>query len=313
MTSVKEIKAFTDTIPNFNGNPKQLNYFINRVEEINNLIDGITPPVIDSLKKLSFINIKGKLTDKAAELIQGQNFDSWTSLKRFLVAKFANKQNSSTILLDILYKKCHKKPTEFVEDIIEMFGQYKQKLSLENNNALQIYSQNEKLVVLHTIVSLKDPLRNNLATRNPQTLVELDSLLRNDFQYLKIQQDNQNKPFPNTRLIPGNQTLKFPTKTKFPTGPINLTYNKGFQSTNQGLNKPTPMSISTRNTQVSSWNKPQINKPNNYFTQNKTDKPREWISEELHNANEIPITEKPVEPNHNNYFLEQNCPSQNIT
>ena len=49
----------------------------------------------------------------------------------------------------------------------------------------------EKLIITHFITNLNDPYRNNLATRNPQSLNELEKLVKNDLQYLKPEQFNK--------------------------------------------------------------------------------------------------------------------------
>ena len=46
----------------------------------------------------------------------------------------------------------------------------------------------EKLIVTHYITNLNDSFRNNLATRNPKSLNEIETLIKNDPQYLKINQ-----------------------------------------------------------------------------------------------------------------------------
>ena len=43
----------------------------------------------------------------------------------------------------------------------------------------------EKLIIAHFITNLIDPYRNNLATRNPKSLDEVERLVKNDLQYLK--------------------------------------------------------------------------------------------------------------------------------
>lgn len=277
MSTIQEIKSLTDTIPRFNGNSKQLSYFISRVEETNTLINSCTPAVSETLKRIAFINVKSKLCDKAAEVVQEQTFENWQALKTFLINKFSNKQTSHSILLDIMYKRCNKNPIDFVNEIMELYALYKQKLTLENNNAPIIYSQNEKLVVLHTIISLRDPLRNNLATRNPQTLNELDSLLRNDFQYLKISNFNQNITVNKIKALPDKHNIQSDNTKKHFSNNYNNNYRQNNYNGTKNHYVSTPMSTSTKQTRT----------PDNYFTRNKSNQATNWIAKELHNNDQL--------------------------
>lgn len=93
MASVDEIKAFTDSIPVYDGNTKLINYFINRVDEIYQILNSADLPISKTLKSLVFINIKSKLRGKAAKILNEYSFENWNNLKDFL---FVNSLRNKT-------------------------------------------------------------------------------------------------------------------------------------------------------------------------------------------------------------------------
>ena len=105
---------------------------------------------------------------------------------------------------------------------------------VENNNIegkKGIVEFVEKLIITHFITNLNDSLRNNLATRNPKPLGEVEMLVKNDLQYLRAEQNN--KPLSNNQYAfkqgPPNETInrnsfgqhKPPNSSTFGNGIIN--------------------------------------------------------------------------------------------
>lgn len=75
----------------------------------------------------------------------------------------------------------------------------------------------EKCIINNYIETISDPYRNNLATRNPQTVTEVERLLENDFQYLK---SNTNS---NIRSVkPINNSFERVMGTNFPNTQTNF-------------------------------------------------------------------------------------------
>jgi len=48
--------------------------------------------------------------------------------------------------------------------------------------------RNAKLIIAHYVSNINDPFRNNLVTRNSKTLNEVEILIKNNLQHLKINQ-----------------------------------------------------------------------------------------------------------------------------
>lgn len=79
------------------------------------------------------------------------------------------------------------------------------------------------MITNNFVSSLQDPLRNNLATRGPKTLLQVEQLLTNDFQYLNNQSSDSSKQL--TKRLPNvSQPRTF--NNRFPTGPININNNR---------------------------------------------------------------------------------------
>lgn len=288
------------SIPQYNGDPNKLSTFINSVNTIYNLFSAFNPPLDDFDKAIVFLSIKAKITDKALDSIKDLEFNNWIELRQHLVNSFKDKTNSTTIMNDILKIQNIKNPYKLLEIIKEKFLAFKSRLSIEEPdiNAKNISIRfAEKLIVAHFISMINDPYRNNLATRNPNNLTDVETLLQNDFQYLRHSQIPTKPHVPNR--LPNIPPQKFPEKS-FPTGPINFqnkTPHKPFaprqRVQNSQFMKPTPMSTQTRQTQQNIT--PRNNQ--NYFQQQS--KPTHYEVEELFN-NENENDEINYEDNYEN-------------
>ena len=269
------------TIPQYDGNSNKLSPFINAVNAIQNLLATIDSPLDDFDKCVAFLSIKSKIVGKALESVKDLEFNTWNELRAQLVDTFKDKSTSVTITNDILKINNIRNPYKLFEVIKEKFLMFKSRPSIEedyNNRKTAISEFAEKLVVTHFITNISDPYRNNIATRNPQNLNEIEKLLNNDFQYLKY------TPAPASRQpvhrLPNIPPMKFP-ENSFPTGPIKFqnrpNQNKTFAPRQQFKNaqgvKPTPMSLQTKQTFTPRQNR-------NHFTTVGPDP--NYIVEELH-------------------------------
>ena len=93
-TNYQQLRLFLDIIPNFNGDPCELNNFITACDEtyINFQNEG------DAIKKLIFRGIVGKLKGKALTIISSRlELDTWDKVKEVLKLSFCD-QRSFTCL-----------------------------------------------------------------------------------------------------------------------------------------------------------------------------------------------------------------------
>lgn len=316
MASPADIKLILDAVPTYDGNPKTLAQFIIKVEEIYGLLGNIQN--ITSLQKqIIFLHVRNKITDKANESMRNNQFSSWEQLKSHLINNFTDIQDPASLIIEILRHRVNGNVLASLAEIKEKFDVFRSKINIlegsESNKSYLIQFQ-EIVICNNFISSLKDPLRNNLATRNPKTLTQIERLIVNDFQYIKYE------PYTlgyNSRQPKNVQNFihKRPTNNTFPTGPINIT------------ERPKPIPMSTQTTQ--SWRKNQ--QPANYFTRQNAKfgqyRPH-YVTEELHHTtgnpaqteefNDISQTgktdhrnEQPVEKQ-TNHFLGNPGPYQNF-
>lgn len=290
-----KINFALNSIPIYNGDPNKLSIFINAVNTVQNLFGTFNPPLDNFDTAISFLNIKSKITDKALDSIKDLEFQNWNELREHLIRNFKDRTNSTTIINELL-KINNKNPYKLLEITKEKFTAFKSRLSVEEDNAIKrttIINFTEKLIVNNFISTVGDPYRNNLATRNPENINEIETLLQNDFQYLKSNQ-SLSKPVFNNQNLSSTTQRQFP-KSNFPTGPINFkttqqpprNFAPRMQIKNaQGI-KPTPMSTQTR--QIWQPQRP-TNQPNNYFTQQYNRQPN-YVFEELNNTEFQPIND----------------------
>lgn len=109
---------------------------------------------------------------------------------------------------------------QYLKIIKEKFELFKEKVELQDLTAKHkacLIQFQERFVTTKFISNCQDPYRNNLATRNPQNLNEIQQLLANDFQYLRLNFIKTS----NLTKLPNIPPMKFPGNN-FPSRPINL-------------------------------------------------------------------------------------------
>lgn len=272
----QKINFALNAVPIYNGDPNKLSNFITAVNTIQNLLSTLNPPLDEFDKMITFLAIKNKITEKALDSIKDLEINNWNELREHLKNTFKDKTNAVTIIIELLKIQHIKNPYKLLEITKEKFLNFKSRVSIEENDPgtkrVKIEFA-ESLLVNNFISTVSDPYRNNLATRNPQTLSDMETLLQNDFQYLRTNPNFIPKPM--VKQLPNIPPRRFPDNAvrHFPSGPIN------FQSKNsheqrpfapkqqirnaQGM-KPTPMSTQTRQSFQPGQN---YSRPNNYFTQ----------------------------------------------
>jgi len=258
---MQRINFALNTIPYYDGNTNALNMFINAVNSVLTLLGMIQPELDPFEMATTFLAVRSKITGKALESIKDLSISSWEELKECLLRNFADKSNSVTILNEILNVTNIKNPTLFFDIIKGKFNNFKSKMFIEEEDDVKknaVIKFVEKLIITHYITNLNDPFRNNLATRNPQTLNAIETLIKNDLQYLKTNQPqrpmgntynnynsnnhfNKNKPQAFQPKFNTNRTPYQGNDKRFNFGTPMPTRNSNFQ-------RPEPMSIQTRQT-----------------------------------------------------------------
>ena len=248
-----------NTISHYDGNINTLNTFINTVNYVLELL-GMIQPQLDLFEiSTIFLATRSKITGKALESIKNLSIRSWDELKESLLKNFADKSNSVTIFNGILNVTNIKNPTLFFDIFKGKFNNLKSKMFIEEGHEVKrdaVVKFVEKVIITHYITNLNDPFRNNLATRNPQTLDAIETLIKNDLQYLKVNQ--MQKPMGNNynanNHFNRNKPQVFQPKFNMNRTPYQNSNNKQFNFKapvpvrNNNFQRPEPMSTQTRQT-----------------------------------------------------------------
>lgn len=197
---------------------KTLAQFILHIDEINKIINSFSPTAVQ--KKISFLNIKSKIIGKANEELRNLQFETWEQLKLHLFNNFADRQSAESVIKEIMKMNFNNKNIfKAVSEVRENFDLFRVKINLidsREESKEDIIKFQELVITNNFVSSLRDPLRNNLATRDPKTLLQ-EQLLVNDFQYLNNQiLDPPKVP----KLINHHSFANSPHVHRFPTGPI---------------------------------------------------------------------------------------------
>ena len=261
---LQRLNFVLNTIPQYDGNANTLSTFINAVSLVNELLEKFNPPLDDFEVATAFLAVRNKIIGKALESIKDLYLRNWDDLKVCLLRNFDDKSNSVTLLTEILNVTNIKNPSVFFDIIKGKFNDFKSKICIEEEteekrNAIMNFV--EKLIITHFIINLNDPFRNNLVTRNPKTLNEVERLIRNDLQYLKVNQVQRptNSNYNNNNHFNKNKPSNY--QPRFNTNRPPFQYNKQFNytptrndsfrpqpQTHNNTFKPEPMSVQTRQT-----------------------------------------------------------------
>src|SRR5436190_18995987 len=197
-TSVLKI---LDLIPEYNGDKKTLSHFIKSTDEILEIVNQSNPSEIT--KSLTLITIKKKVTGKASEyLTTCPTIKKWKDLKDFLVSQYQDKRNECTLMIEL----CQLQQTKGT--IFEFLRKYNDLFLLYINNIENKYSPlsipdfkkfGHRFATQCFIRNCKEPFKSQLAARNPSSLVEINTLITNDFQHYEINTNQHNSNTTNTQ------------------------------------------------------------------------------------------------------------------
>ena len=273
----QKINFALSTIPQYDGSLNSLNIYISSVDLVSEILSALEPALDDFEQAMIFLSVRNKIVGKALDTIKDIEVRNWQSLKDSLLNNFADKATSVTILHETINIFNIKNPISFFEIIKSKFNNFKAKLRTEEVNEVKrnaVINFSEKLVIAHYISNINDPFRNNLATRNPKTINEVELLIKNDLQYLKINQMQKLNESANcankvtNKVTNGNTNYqtKFVPKNEFNQNkPLNFVSNRKFNYNTPNRRystEPEPMSVQTRQTQMVNYNSRLVN-PNN--------------------------------------------------
>lgn len=328
--NISEINLAKEIIPQYEGGSKNLSYFIQQCEKFINTYKVMTAGQEQcTLNKLLFEICCSKLTGAARDTLVISNCTTWSQVKDALINRFGDQRNETLLENDLI--TCYQLANESYDQYYEKI-KCKLQILLEHVNLrevdpnIRIYKNNlYNTRALNTYqAGLLEPYRSFILYKSPVSLEDCLVHLRNydnhkqqinflnfvrqktpnkpsKFQETKNHNTNFNRNYyqpvlnSQTNTQPVVSTSNQQNQNSFPRGPIH--YFNRFSNNNSQQQRqqytPTPMSVSTNNTFRQNRNhQPRTN----YFRSNG---PRNFVSEELHNIQE-PINENVVQNNSEN-------------
>lgn len=273
MTTLKREKFNNkdfEVVPPFEGKVEQLPRFLRALDylaaeyEVTRFTNHLVP---------FLLHVEAKLKGAVAHQIGLGNYQTWQALREKLVLAYDDKRDSATLAeeLGVMSQKPSETPLQFYERLILHYDQMLAKLLLECNNDRNIVKgvteyYLDKRVLRRLMNGLKEPNKQFLKTRNPNSLEEAHSLLATFAQPDLVEirtrgstnQNWQKGANPQNRPTPNTQKGPFVNKTNPSQNspPRNLNQNwrqnnakqtSNFNPNNKG---PEPMSVQTRVNQI---------------------------------------------------------------
>lgn len=321
-----EINMAKDMLPEYSGGSKNLAYFIKQVESYINLLK--KPEEGCLFNVLLFEQVKSKLIGDARDVLITSNVNKWSELKISLLQRFGDPRSEELLVHDLTtcFQKHSESYEQYFENIKYKLQILLEHVSIRNpNNDIRISKENMytnqalstfKAGILEpycthlmnlNIMTLEQALYECRKFDNEKAQVSFMNFMRN-----RSKPTINKKPFNSNRIPNSNSNNKFnfypafnrnynvdnqQTSSRiFPRGPVNVqprpiqqnypTNSQVFKRNQQ--QKPTPMSISTRNTS-----------PRQQYQNVQNPKPN-FISEELYNL-ERPDSNSQIDSFNNNY------------
>lgn len=278
---------YLNIVPEFIGNPNNLIEFITSSEQLINTFFNLQN-IDDFNNTLLLKSIRNKIKGEAANNLAAYNIRTWLELKNALLATYADKRDHQTLMIELCsMKQYNLTPIEFfmkIQNNLNLQINFIKTHSATDDEVMYLSEFSQKTALRVLLKHLNSPLCDYLSTRNPGSMNEALYILTNDFNVANSKNSQpvknsvkpsyqQQMPFHKPQPKFQNQYFSPKPLTSQPQMTNVFRPNKNFIHSN----KPTPMSVNTRNTFTPNTGyKPPYNKPN-YRSQNN------WIAEELHN------------------------------
>lgn len=311
-----ELNIAREIIPTYDGGCTNLSYYIQQCDKFIDTYKVRGPGSDESsFNKLLFELCCSKLLGAARETLIISNCKNWSEVKKALLNRFGDKRNETLLENDLItcYQFSNEIYEHYYERIRSKLQQILEHVNLneQDENLKKYKTEMYNLRAQNTFCAgLLEPYRSHISTKTVTSLEDALTQLRNydnhqqQVNFLnfvrqrhlikpsKIQPQAkpvprfpQNIPYFSNHQRPVQNFQQSREQTPFPRGPVNIQTrpinNTNFPTNSQVFGKkqefkPTPMSISTRNTS-------NFNRNQNHFRQTG---PRNFVSEELHNMEE---------------------------
>lgn len=296
-------QEYLGMVPEFNGEAELLPRFLSVGEKLVTKFYNAADPT-DFQNEYLMSSLLAKIKGEAAVNISSSLINNWQDLKSALLNAYADKRDVYTLNIEMSeLKQGNETPFDFYNKVQQILNLQISYISTHFiAGEVPILSQFSRNLALRVLLrGLKDPIGALMRTKNPPDLNSALNMLTNDFQIEAAQQQRTQKPLkPNfqsrQKYFQPLQLTNYAHNTQFSgrqsqpnfSGNYGPKTNNVFRpNQNKTLPKPTPMSISTRNTyrpqnsnQNQNYNSYRPINPN--FRNNQSN----IIVEELHNIDD---------------------------
>ncbi|KAK9506340.1 hypothetical protein O3M35_008296 [Rhynocoris fuscipes] len=233
--SYKITKEDYDHIPYFNGNPSELAFFCDIVENAYRIVCAETILERDTNHNILFVKVKSKLIGPARNILLSNNIVHLLELIKLLKESFADARSFEILKDEIFQTTIHSResPIDFVNRIQELRNLVYIRLKLDgltDDNINQFMSRVDKEIIFHIFKCLPAPLSNHIMIFSPNTLDEIRSIIYNKCSFIISNlNSNHNKKSNNSQNFrkspPQNHKFNFkPSQNYYSPIPIN-SYN----------------------------------------------------------------------------------------
>lgn len=312
-----EINMARDMVPEYSGGSKNLAYFLNQAENYLNLLKTEENTIFN---RLLLETVKSKLTGEARNVLINSRCTRWADIKEMLTQKFGDPRSEELLLHDLTtcYQNFNENYEQYHERIKNRLQILLEHVSVrEINRDIRICKENNyNNQALSTFkAGVLEPYCRHLMSLNitslEQALIECRKLDNCNAQvsFMKFMRSqsqakfsnhkksfNHQNPKPQRFFVPhqtyqhqyqpvaqqnNNAPQRFPAgPIQFETRPVKTHFPTRSEVFGKSENKPTPMSICTRNT---SRNHPNNSNNSNKFRFTPQSRPT-FATEELFNV-----------------------------
>lgn len=213
-------------LPEFDGNPRLLYDFIENVEEILLIADGVSRT---NYAKVLLRAIRNKIVKDANEVLNMYGTQLvWDDIKNNLILHYSDKRNETSLIRDLHNLKQGNNTVEkFYSKVIEIFSCITNHIKVhETENSVVLSKQKlyEEMCLNTFLSGLKEPLGSTIRAMKPTKLVEALSYclkeqnihyLQSSSTYSTPRQDKKPTPTFPGNLRPFNQTQYSPNPSNF--------------------------------------------------------------------------------------------------
>lgn len=317
---------YLNCIPQFDGNPNELNRFLTTCESIiNTFYDAANPNSFHNVYLLS--SLIGKLTGTAKLIVNIQNVTTWLELKNTLYRNFADQRDEACLNRDLVLLRQfpNEKPQQFFDRCLQILNLLCSHVDIhENNDASKNLKRDlyNKLTLKTFLSGLKEPLGTTIRCMRPADLNQaLQFIIQEEnIQYYQNttnktyvkQTTNYTKPMYQSRPINNfkfdptfnaqTHNHQFRAQNSFPSQPIQMRYRpnnppqKFFRNSevfkqNTNVFKPNQNQNLPKPTPMSTSTRQTFNKPWQRQQTQYQPQQKNFISEELFNVETDEIDE----------------------